>query len=289
MALSFFTRSAESRARRIRLVATDLDGTLLDDGNTIHAEALDAIAALSQAGIGVLLASGRTDGFMRTYARQIGTSLPIVSLNGALVLDARGNVLHASYISGHVVEAVLDVIMNYSGTTLTMFTPAGLMSQTFPLLLPRYLRACPEEHHLIEVPSEYFDRTVMLVATGAYAVVQDISVTLAATYKGRFERTTYQSRQDPQLYYIEIRNKGVSKGQALRAVLPELGLSRRDLAAIGDYANDLEMCRHANLSASMANGIEELRAQVDFVTQKSNNEGGTAEFYRYILDAQRAR
>lgn len=289
MAWPFFPRSAESRARRIRLVATDLDGTLLDDGNTIHAEALDAIAALNQAGIDVILASGRTDGFMRTYARQIGTTMPIISLNGALVLDVRGNVLHASYIAPHVVEAVLDVIMNYSGTTLAMFTPAGLMSQTFPLILPRYLRACPEEHHLIEVPADYFDRTVMLVATGAYTVVQDISVTLAATYKGRFERTTYQSRQDPQLYYIEIRNKGVSKGQALRAVLPELGLSRRDLAAIGDYANDLEMCRHANLSASMANGIEELRTLVDFVTRKSNNEGGTAEFYRYILDAQRAR
>lgn len=289
MSWSLFSRSAEVRARNVRLIATDLDGTLLDDSNAIHADALEAIAALSHAGIDVLLASGRTDGFTRSYARQIGSSMPIVSLNGALVLDARGNVVHASLIPSHVVEAVLDVIMNYSATTLTMFTPVGLMSQTFPLVLPRYLRACPEEHHLIEVPSDYFDRCVMMVATGTYAVVQDISVTLAATYKGKFERTSYQSRQDPQLYYIEIRNKSVSKGQALRTLLPELGMSRRDLAAIGDYANDLEMCRTASVSGAMINGIEELRSIVDFVTRKSNNEGGTAEFYRFVLDAHRSR
>ena len=247
---------------------------------------MDAIRLLKTVGVDLLLISGRTDGFIRSYAREIGTRFPVVSLNGGLILDADGQLLYESLLPADVGHRVLAVAKQAPGMAVSFLTSDGIFSTTWPLRLPRYLAAHPGEHRRIEDPLPYIDRVAMIVIKGPYSPVQDISVGIARDFRGMVDRVLYRSKSGGDDYYLELKNWGVNKGKALRFLSKQLDLPAARIGAIGDYANDLEMCRFAGFSAAMRNAIDDLKARTDMVTRNTNNESGVAEFLTLVYEAQ---
>jgi hydroxymethylpyrimidine pyrophosphatase-like HAD family hydrolase len=152
--------------------------------------------------------------------------------------------------------------------------------------LPRYLAAWPEEHRRIDDPLIFIDRASMIVVKGRYTPVQEISVRIAQQARGMVERIMYRSKSGDDEYYLELKRWGVHKGSALRFLAGHLGVPLARFGAIGDYANDLEMCKAAGVSVAMRNGIDELKKRADMVTLQSNNEDGVAEFLDAVRLAQ---
>jgi hydroxymethylpyrimidine pyrophosphatase-like HAD family hydrolase len=93
----------------------------------------------------------------------------------------------------------------------------------------------------------------------------------------------YRSGSGSDRFYLEIRNAHTNKATGLASVLKHLGVQPRQCASIGDYTNDLEMCKFTGVSAAMRNGCDELKAVTDVVTLRTNDEDGVAEFLRLIL------
>jgi phosphoserine phosphatase len=150
-------------------------------------------------------------------------------------------------------------------------------------VLPRYLRAREEEMFRVDSLRPYYEHAVAFCAGGPYVAIQRLSVTLARRYGPRLQRITYQSGSGSDRYYLEVRLRHVNKATGVRAVLEELGIHRRESAAIGDYTNDVEMCKFTGVSAAMKNGNDAVRAAADIVTSKSHADGGAADFFRMIL------
>jgi Cof subfamily protein (haloacid dehalogenase superfamily) len=286
--LSLFDTEKRRKAKlqRIRYVACDLDGTLLTSTNQISECTIAAVRDLQARGIDLLLVSGRSDGFIRQYARALKLSTPIISLNGLLALDEGHNVIHAATLPRGVGDIVYDIASNDPHTTFSAFTPTGIHSQTHPPRLPRYLRAWPGEQHHTDAIDTHFPSTAMFVVQGLYPTVQNISVQIAKRFQDGIERIFYQSQQHAQQYYLEVKPRGVNKATAVKAFTRAFRIPSGSVAAIGDYVNDIEMCRFAGVSAAVLNAISDLKDRVDFVLRSTNDDDGAAEFFRLILAAQ---
>jgi len=289
--MSIFERSATrlKRLSRIECVVCDLDGTLLRSDNSIGEQTISSVSSAIESGIRVVLASGRTDGFTRAYAKLIGSDAPIVSLNGALVLDSDGNTLHASILPASLRVLVEKLRRDGMSARFSVFTESGIFLDADESHLPRYLRGTSYEiHHLTSV-NAIFDQAVLLLFSGSYIDIQKCSVAISRRYLGRLQRIMYQSNVGGDHYYLEVRNGGVSKATGLRTVLQHLGIARTATASIGDYTNDIEMCKFTGVSAAMRNAVEELKAVTDVVTLRSNQNDGVAEFLELILARKASR
>ncbi|MBI5647931.1 MAG: HAD family phosphatase [Ignavibacteriae bacterium] len=275
-----------ARLKHIRLVASDLDGTLLNDENGIGPESVRAIRELNSHGVALLLASGRSDGFIRHFSRALGSPHPIVSLNGALIKDASGIVLWQSLLGMEVGARIAEIMRRHPEMDVAAFTGDGVHATGDPSELPRYLAAYPPEQRVVQDLLPLLDRAVMCVARGSYSAIQDLSVGLAKDFHTRVDRSMYQSKSAENTYFLEIRNSGVHKGTALRFLARHLGLRPREVAAIGDYSNDVEMLKFAGVAAAMRNGIEQVKRHADFVTRATSSEDGAAEFFALIASAR---
>ena len=288
----FETRSIRrKRLRRVRCVFCDLDGTLLTDHNSIHEDVKAAIAAVRSAGIRIVIASGRTDGFIRLYSSVLDPSSPVISLNGALVKRGDGSILTSHPLPDSIAAVLDDFQFTPDGAALTwsLFTPEGIMSLDERPLLPRYLRACEEEMHRVSDLTPYYPQAVSICTVGTYRSVQRLNVTLARKLGPRLKRVMYQSGSGKDRYYLEISLKRINKATGVRDVLEELNIPRTRSAAIGDYTNDVEMCTFVGVSAGMKNGNNAVREQADIITHRTNNDGGAADFLRMLSGQRPAR
>ncbi|MCB2204315.1 Cof-type HAD-IIB family hydrolase [bacterium] len=284
--IRLFEKPVHRRRRlpRVRCVFCDLDGTLLSPGNEILDEVRDAVASLKQSGVSVVLASGRTHGFTLGYGKELELQTPVISLNGTLVKDAAGTLLHSSPLPPNIVEVLEETHRSILGgaVSFSLFTDEGIVSLDERPILPRYLRAGEDESLRVDSLQPFASRAVTLCAGGSYQAVQKLSVQLAKKFGKRLMRVLYQSGSGTDRYYLEVRLRNVSKATGVRVVLERLGIPRNASAAIGDYTNDLEMCKFVGVSAAMRNGSKELRAACDIITTRGNEEGGAADFFRMI-------
>ncbi len=277
-------RTRLKRLRRVQCVACDLDGTLLRSDNSVSGEVRAAARELMGAGVQLVLASGRSDGFTREYAELVGTDAPIISLNGALVRDSEHGTIAASTLPA----ALRDEIdrLQQRGTvpaSVSLFTDSGIYVEDENPVIPRYLRSNPEDIHRISSLSAHYGEAVLVVLSGSYNAVQQYSVAISRRFRRKLMRTMYQSGSGADLFYLEVKNAATSKATGLAAVLKLFDIHRNASASIGDYTNDIEMSKFAGVSAAMRNGCDELKAVTDLVTLRSNEEDGVAEFFRLIL------
>jgi 5-amino-6-(5-phospho-D-ribitylamino)uracil phosphatase len=277
------------RLKRIRCIACDLDGTLLRSDNELSADVRSAAHDAMRAGVRIVLASGRTDSFTRYYADQLGIDTPVISLNGSLVRHGEQGALSASSLPEKLrgeIETLQQ--LGTAPASVALFTESGIFVEDEHAAIPRYLHTRHDEVFRITSLSAMYSRAVLIVISGGYNAVQRYSIAISRRFGRKLQRTMYQSGSGHDLFYLEIRNARTNKATGLAFVLNLLGIHPSHCASIGDYTNDLEMCKFTGVSAAMRNGCEELKSVADVVTLRSNDEDGVAEFLRFIL-AQRER
>lgn len=286
-----FDRGERRRRKlsRVRYISCDLDGSLLRDDNTISEETREAIRELRLHGVEIIINSGRTDAFVREKSGLIGSPMPVVSLSGSLIMTGESRVLFGSFIGEEVSRLICETAGKDPDATLAAFTTEGILHETRGVHLPRYLRSHPAEQRRVKTLVDTFDRTVMYLAAGPYAAMQEIVTQTAKRFKDLLTRSLYQASAGKDRYYLELKNRGVNKGTALLFLARHFNARPAAFAALGDFDNDIEMCRFAGVSAALRNATESLKKEVDLITVKTNEEDGAAEFFQLVLDAIRDR
>lgn len=263
----------------ISLLALDLDGTTLLPDRTVHPKAAAAIARAAAAGVRVVLASGRNAPSVRRYADSLELEGPIICCNGAhVMLGADVELLHHA----------LDV---------------SLVSQLLAYAKAQGLHAhlYSRDRLLFVEDSTWGDLYLQrvggmereLLGSGAVEKLQVTKLMFVAEearVAEEFRRFSNENAIDgarltlsePQ--YLEFLPSQANKGLALESLANHLGLSHMEVAAIGDYMNDLEMLRWVGLSGAVANAADEVRACAR-VHVAANTEAGVADFIdSYVLN-----
>ena len=266
----------------IRLLATDIDGTLLNPQFQISEGDLTALRRAHAAGIEIVLVTGRRHTFALPIAKQLGFDLWLISSNGAVTRSLSGETFHRDMMPAQTCRKLCGAMQEFRGNTVLTFdqeTKGAIVLERMDELgasIRRWLEKnmeyiefmVPIEKALVTDPVQaMFCGTMVRMAVALRALEQagmDGMVTVL--------RTEYPARD---LSMIDVLNAGCSKGHALERWAAYRGYRREEVMAVGDNHNDVEMLEFAGHPVIMGNACEELRARGWRVT-RGNHECGVA-------------
>ncbi|MGH9671000.1 MAG: Cof-type HAD-IIB family hydrolase [Terriglobales bacterium] len=266
----------------IRLLAVDIDGTLLDPGFQIPPANQEALQRAHQAGVEVVLVTGRRHTFALPIAQQLGFDLWLISSNGALTKSTGGELFHRDLLPATTACKVCGHMRAFRGNTVITFdveARGALVLETDEELrqtLGRWLGKNSDfVQYVVPIEDSLSTDPVQLMFCGPIARMKQALAELAA---GGFDseitvlRTEYAHRD---LSIVDVLNRGCSKGHALERWARHRGVARAEIMAIGDNYNDVEMLEFAGRPVIMGNAAEELK-QNGWAVTLSNAEGGVA-------------
>ena len=272
----------------IRLLALDIDGTLLDSEGHVPEANLRAIARAIDAGVMVTLATGRRFDFARTVFEQLPDSLTLILSNGAVVKNRQGETLVRHLLPREVARDVLRRVPHHRGDASVTFDRPREGQVVFEVIdweHPRHHRffatnrpflseVTPLEDCLTEDP-------IQVMFSGACAEMRDVLDLLRTSSNGNGGNAdTYEATLTEYVHrdfsLVDITRAGCSKGAALRELAARHRIAADEVMAVGDNLNDLAMLEFAGIPVLMANALPELKARGWAVTG-SNDEAGVAQ------------
>ncbi|MDR3225672.1 MAG: HAD family hydrolase [Clostridiales Family XIII bacterium] len=263
----------------IRLVATDLDGTLLNRAHEIPADNKAALECCIKEGIAVVVATGRAMSSIPQEVRDIDGIKYLVSANGANIYDnVSEERLYARFLKREAVESVWDLIEN-----------AAIMKELFWGGVPYTSRASYDDLARFGVPDwfrEYVLSTRIPVDDlDAFArehidELENINFNYA-NYDIRDFLVERLKRDDGRLYTltaslpfnIEVGGLGVDKASAVAQVAEWLGISHEECICFGDNTNDVSMIEWAGIGVAVSDGVPAALAAADYVTAPAAESG----------------
>jgi len=255
---------------RPRLVATDLDGTLVRSDGTVSARTTAAIARVEAAGVPFVMVTGRPPRWMSAVAEATGHRGLAVCANGALVYDLHAaRVVRTDLLSSAAALGVVDALRHeLPGITFAVERhDAGFAHE--PAYRPRW----DSSDGLTQAPVE------QLLATGVVKLLArheeltaDELLTAARRAVGAGATLTHSSSDG----LLEISAAGVSKASGLASLAADFGVEAGDVIAFGDMPNDLPMLAWAGRAVAVANAHPDVLAVAGELTA-SNNDDGVAQ------------
>jgi HAD superfamily hydrolase (TIGR01484 family) len=253
-----------------RLVASDLDGTLLRSDGKLSARTVEAVRACESAGIAVVLATGRPPRWVHAIGDELGHDGVAVCANGALVYDLAARTVLRSHLLEPAVgaEIVHRLRHAFPGALFAVETVEhlGLEPGWETAWTPPPGTRFADALELVEVPM------VKLLAR-----VDGHDVEAALDRLGRELAGLAEVTWSGGKHLLELSAPGITKGVTLAEVAAGLGIAAAEAVAFGDMPNDLDMLRWAGRGLAVANAHEVVRAAADGVIGANDDDGVAAE------------
>ena len=287
-----------------KLIAIDLDGTLLNSYGEISKQDKHAIKEAIQKGIKVILASGRTFSAIENYAQDLGATEYVVSGNGATIYDIQKNEIiynkcltkakvlkianiceeNSVYYNVYADKSIIANSLNYN----TLFyhcenlrkpeekrTAIDIVEN-----VPKYINGLNNEEFLkITVCDK--DKSIFIGIINKLKQIKNVEI-LDVSHMSRKTIKYGTEEREIEYYYTEISNENVNKWSAIEYLIEKIGIDKSEVVAIGDNVNDKEMIQNAGLGIAMGNSFSELKGIADIVVT-DNNSGGIAEAIYKII------
>lgn len=270
----------------IRLIATDLDGTLLRSDRTVSERTRNTIGRVQAAGITIVIATARHPATARNFAEMAGITGLAICSNGAIIYDlGRDAIVSETHLPAGTASLLIDRLRTQapgvlfaalggtdfacepgyaaiadlhdhgrSGPPLSLFEGASLTQMPISKLIAR---------HPTLSPAELLDHVTALAMTG-----------IESSWSGA--------------PFLDVMAAGVSKAAALATICAELGIAPSEVAAFGDAANDLPMLRWAGRPVVVANAFPEVLAEIGETTARNDDDGVALAIERILAERRSA-
>src|SRR5580692_3133109 len=266
----------------VRLIALDIDGTLLDELSQLPAINRNAVAEAAARGIEIALVTGRRYDFATPIARQFPCPLTMIVNNGALVKSSDGNTQLVHLLPRDIAARVLDAAADFREQASVCFN----RPRENQVIYERIDWEDPLRHGYFERNREYLaemsplrdcltEDPIQVMFTGYAEQVREIErflTHLPFVSEYSLARTIYDKRD---FGLVDVIAAGCSKGATLAEWVRRRGWPREDVMAIGDNLNDMEMLQFAGLPVVMGNSVPELKS-LGWRETLSNEQGGVA-------------
>jgi hypothetical protein len=264
---------------RIRLIALDLDGTLVGTNLTISARVRDSIAQARARGTEVTIVSGRMFAAAKPFAQTLGIAGPVVCYQGAAIFEAStGAVLRETPVRQDVTRQVLAWAEEHH-VHAQCYSDDKLYVQQINRFSKRYTDLAKVEPVVVPSLREAFADQ----ATIKIVLVDDPgpSEQHLAALKPLLGDRAYLTRS--HVDFVEVLSPDVNKGEALAFVAERYGATLAETMAIGDAWNDVPLISAAGIGIAMGSGPPELFAKADFVVGDVAHDGVAEAIEKYVL------
>lgn len=280
-------RIIPEKLNQIKLIVFDVDGTLVSDDGVIGEKSLTLIKELMNHDVKISLASGRLHSALVEIAEIIGTSIPLISLDGALIKNKEGNqIVHQSSLRKKIVNTSIELAEKYFVNVALCHSEAIYYTENNSLI-PMILDKFGALYREVDSYTNYFNNTLEIVFAGDNRrTMEYLRDRLSFPFAFGTAVSFFRSHSHENIYYLEIKKSGSTKAKGLMRLLKHLKLDQSNAMVIGDWYNDIPLFKTKSLKVAMGNAIPELKRMADFVISKSNNEDGIAEILEALLKSK---
>jgi len=267
---------------KYRLIALDLDGTLLGSDHRISPRSRQALARAQSEGIHVTLASGRSYKSMQPWVRELNIVEPVISYQGSQVTDPRTDTVSYRRVLAPDIVSEATQFARSRGLSITIYSDDVIYVENKRHSDAFYDRWFGLPWRLVpDLVDAQPPTPIKFIIIGSGDELDRIEPEAKERFGQRIE--VLRSHE----YFLEGLGKGVTKGSALAWVANRLGIAQAETLAFGDAGNDVAMLRWAGLGVAMSNGSPEAKAAADMIAPSVDEDGVSQVISRLCFDGQR--
>ncbi|AGK53386.1 Cof-type HAD-IIB family hydrolase [Bacillus sp. 1NLA3E] len=243
--------------KEIKLVALDMDGTLLNDRDEVSLANRETIREAQSKGIHIVCCTGRSLITSRDYVKNLELSSYHITVNGSEVWDEKGVLIHRKIVPTDHIQWMFDLAKEH---------------QT------KFWATATDRVWRREMPEEIENHTWLKF--GFEIPEDDVRNTILGNLR---ERGQYFEISNSSPINIEVNSSGVNKARGIEVVCGRLGLSMDQVMAVGDSLNDMSMIQAAGIGVAMGNAQEEVKRAANWVTATNNEDGVAHAIHKWVL------
>ena len=290
---------------KVKMIAMDMDGTLLKSDDTISQQTKDLLIKLQEEGTKLVLASGRSHRRMLQYAKELKMDIYggwLIEVNGIAFYDVAND---KRYVNGRMPIADAQKLMRYFqqypveiignlDAEMFVYIPEWMMEEKLAYMKEHQL---PSDHpytggafkFVYDARNGYPDIYYIQKAEELSKEVNKICITYHPEVIAKVEQ---QARKDLGNDYwlgltspkwLEVMMKNISKGYSLQQLMQKFAIEPKEVIAFGDGENDITMLRTAGIGVAMGNAEPSVKAAADYVTVTNNEAGVAAAIRKFVL------
>lgn len=262
---------------KYRLIATDLDGTLLNSEHSISPFTAEILKELDRDGVKVVVATGRSYSSLKPRVHALGLEHPIICYNGAMIRNGKDDsILHHSTLT-HEISTLLISIAREFNVHFHGFLDGEFHYENESQYSRHYQELSGLDGKRINFDNLQNRRFTKAMFIGEPENLKPIEDRIRPILKDQ----CFIAYSKPT--FLEIMNISASKSNALKYLLEQYGIDRSEVLAFGDGLNDEDLLEYAGHGVVMKNGYDSLKEKFE-VSQYTNNEDGVARYLQDLLN-----
>ncbi|MBI5402726.1 MAG: Cof-type HAD-IIB family hydrolase [Ignavibacteriae bacterium] len=274
-----------SRLSRIKLVVSDVDGTLTTNENELGEMTKELVKKLDSKGILTTFATQRIHSSIVDFARELDIKVPMVTINGALIQDLKGNAIYKAVINPKYVNKAIKFCDEFFVRLALVYNDEIIYTESNSVLKDFMFRI-GTNYRLVDSYKDYVNDVLEIIMMGnEKSVIKHIQKKMNFPFKFYVYAKYYRSSTRLGIYNLEIRKTGTTKRTGLTKLAKHLKLKKHQIAVIGDWYNDRELFEFGGLNVALQNAVAELKNKAHYITEKTNNEDGVGEFLKLLYDS----
>ena len=260
----------------IKMIATDIDGTILNWDGNFSPKVIECIRKLDDDGIKVVLVTGRMHSSTYPISQKLGLKNPIVSYQGGLIKDFKGKTLFQKQLPNDVAKEIIKWAQE-KGVHINLYLDDKLYVEQDNDTIRRY------------VIGKFVDYTV---CPFWQLKIENVNKILAIDYNNADRVTSWVEELEkmfPELYIVkstpyfcEIGNREAKKSAGIEYLRNMWGFEKDEVLAIGDQNNDIELLKAGGVAVAMGNATDELKKYADYITDTVENDGFVKAVEKYL-------
>lgn len=287
-----------------KLVAIDLDGTMLNQYGIITEKTKKAISKAQEKGVEVMIASGRAITSVKRFSKEINSNKYFISGNGAITYDIKNNKILYENILSKTKALKIIKICEENSIYYNVYTENGIIAKNLSYNTLYYYKdnlTKPDENrthiNIVENVYDYFEQREekilkIMICDEHKTVFNSIVRKLKELSEIEVVEVSHMSRKiikqgtdeiALEYFYTEVSAKDVDKWNALEEIIGLMNISKEEVVTIGDNANDLKMITNAGLGVAMGESAPYVKQSADIIAP-TNDEDGVAIILNKIFD-----
>ncbi|WP_295157742.1 Cof-type HAD-IIB family hydrolase [uncultured Brachyspira sp.] len=260
----------------IKLIATDLDGTLLNNNHQISEYNKSIIKKAAERGIKIILSTGRPTSAAFKFLCELNIDTELISFNGAVITDKNYNIIYQENLNASIGKELINIAEKYNIYHQGFLADRWNIGFYDERWINFYISIAKIDNYTIgfdNIEDFSFSKFMFI---GENNLLKEIAEELNQT----FGNSIYYTFSRP--VYLEVHSPNVSKAKALSYLADKYNISSNNIMAFGDNNNDLEMLEFAGISVAVENAEDIVKEKCRYIT-KTNEEDGVGYFINQYL------